>query len=83
MSGCRPAPAKTASVSFSPCAIQPAALGKTWSCTRWPGSSPSGQLYNLRVDPRETRSLYGGQPQIVKRLTKLLDKYREEGRSRP
>jgi arylsulfatase A-like enzyme len=44
---------------------------------------PSGQLYNLRVDPRETRNLYSEQPQIVKRLTKLLDKYREEGRSRP
>jgi arylsulfatase A-like enzyme len=44
---------------------------------------PTGQLYNLRVDPRETRNLYGEQPQIVERLTKLLGKYREEGRSRP
>jgi hypothetical protein len=44
---------------------------------------PKGQLYNLKSDPRETRNVYFENPVIVERLTRLLDKYRAEGSSRP
>jgi arylsulfatase A len=42
-----------------------------------------GQLYNMRQDPRETKNVYLDHPDIVKRLTALLQKYREAGRTRP
>jgi arylsulfatase A-like enzyme len=41
-----------------------------------------GQLYNLEKDPQETENLYQHEQEVVKRLTALLDRYREEGRSR-
>lgn len=44
---------------------------------------PEGQLYNLRQDPRETRNVYLDHPDIVKRLSALLQKYRDAGRTRP
>ncbi len=44
---------------------------------------PKGQLYNLKDDPMESQNLYSGHPEVVARLTSLLDRYREEGRSRP
>ena len=44
---------------------------------------PKGQLYNLKTDPRETRNVYAENPAIVAKLTKLLDRYRAEGSSRP
>ncbi len=43
---------------------------------------PRGQLYNLSDDPGETTNLWGEQPEIVDRLTKLLQQYKSEGRSR-
>jgi len=43
---------------------------------------PAAQLYNLRDDPSEEKNLYAAHPDIVKRLTALLEKYRAEGRSR-
>jgi arylsulfatase A len=46
-----------------------------------PGSP--GQLYNLAEDPGETRDLWKDRPEIVARLTALLDKYKKEGRSAP
>jgi arylsulfatase A len=42
-----------------------------------------GQLYNLDVDPGETKNLYFDQPQIVKELKALLDQSKASGRSRP
>jgi arylsulfatase A-like enzyme len=42
----------------------------------------AGELYNLREDPHEDRNLYGARPEVVARLTNLLDKYKKEGRSR-
>lgn len=42
-----------------------------------------GQLYNLASDPGETKNLYDSKPDIVKRLTALLEKYQREGHSRP
>ena len=46
-------------------------------------SLPAGQLYNIVQDFGETNNLYDKHPEIVKRLTALLDKYLEEGRSTP
>jgi arylsulfatase A-like enzyme len=42
-----------------------------------------GQLYNLDEDPKEKNNLWLQKPEIVKRLTALLDKYKADGRSRP
>jgi arylsulfatase A-like enzyme len=46
------------------------------------GDGPRGQLYNLADDPGETRNVWNEQPEIVERLTNLLQKYQNEGRSR-
>ena len=43
---------------------------------------PRGQLYNLNDDPGETTNLWSRQPEIVERLTKLLEKYKQDERSR-
>jgi len=43
---------------------------------------PAGQLYDLASDPKETRNLWAEHPEVVERLTALLDKYRRAGRSR-
>jgi arylsulfatase A-like enzyme len=44
---------------------------------------PKGQLYNLEDDLTESNNLWSTHPQIVERLTKLLEKYKEQGRTRP
>jgi arylsulfatase A len=44
---------------------------------------PQGQLYNLDDDPEEKHNLWLEKPEVVKRLTALLDKYKADGRSRP
>ncbi len=44
---------------------------------------PQGQLYNLEKDLAESDNLWSKHPEIVERLTALLDKYKLEGRSRP
>src|SRR5262245_51696725 len=41
----------------------------------------AGQLYNLKDDPGEQNNLWLRKPEIVARLTALLEKYRREGRS--
>jgi arylsulfatase A-like enzyme len=46
-----------------------------------PGDPP-GELYDMRTDPGETRDLYTERPDVVARLTKLLERWRSEGRSR-
>lgn len=43
---------------------------------------PEGELYNLRNDPHEDRDLYLEQPDVVDRLTALLEKWRTADRSR-
>lgn len=43
---------------------------------------PKGQLYNLAEDPTEKVDLYQKRPEIVARLHKLLNQYKETGRSR-
>jgi arylsulfatase A len=47
-----------------------------------PGEA-KGQLYNLDDDPREQKNLWLEKPEMVARLTALLDRYKREGRSRP
>ena len=46
-----------------------------------PGSP--GQLYNLDEDPAEQKNLFDKHPEIVRRLTALLEKYKAGGRSAP
>jgi len=47
-----------------------------------PQSGTPGQLYNLQEDPYEQNDLWDEHPQIVKRLAKLLKKYKKQGHSR-
>ncbi len=44
---------------------------------------PEGQLYNLSDDPGEQKDLWAEYPQIVKRLSDLLERYKQQGYSRP
>jgi len=44
---------------------------------------PKGQLYDIKADLAETNNLYDEHPDVVARLSKLLKKYRKEGRSAP
>ena len=44
---------------------------------------PEGQLYNLEDDPGETTNLYAERPDMVERLSALLDRYRTQEGSRP
>jgi arylsulfatase A len=44
---------------------------------------PKGQLYNLQEDLAESRNLWNEHPEIVERLTNLLEKYKQQGYSRP
>jgi len=44
---------------------------------------PQGQLYNLQDDPAEQNNLWLEKPEIVARLTALLEQYRQQGYSRP
>ena len=46
-------------------------------------SLPPGQLYNIVEDFAETNNLYHKHPDIVKRLTAVLDRCLAEGRSTP
>ena len=46
-------------------------------------SDPAGQLYDLATDPMEERNLYATHPEVIARLTTLLEHYKLEGRSRP
>jgi arylsulfatase A-like enzyme len=46
-------------------------------------TDPPGQLYNLAGDIGETKNLYAEKPEIVTRLTALLEKIKTKGRSRP
>jgi arylsulfatase A-like enzyme len=58
-----------------------------WSAPR-PGSPaakklPPAQLYDLSRDIGETNNLASAHPEVVERLTKLLEKYVNDGRSTP
>lgn len=44
---------------------------------------PQGQLYDLASDPAESDNVYQKHPDVVARLTALLDRYKEQGYSRP
>ena len=43
---------------------------------------PIGQLYNMKTDRAEQKNLYSQHPDIVKRMTDLLERYKSAGRSR-
>jgi arylsulfatase A len=42
-----------------------------------------GELYNLRNDLAQRHNLYGENPEVVRRLKALLEKYKTNGRSTP
>ena len=44
---------------------------------------PKGQLYDMKKDPGETTNVYKDHPEIVEKLTKLLARYKKDGRSTP
>jgi hypothetical protein len=44
---------------------------------------PAVQLYDLSNDAGETSNLQSSHPEVVSRLTQLLEKYVREGRSTP
>jgi len=44
---------------------------------------PKGQLYDLATDPYEKNNLYQRRPDIVNRLTAVLEKYERQGYTRP
>ena len=47
-----------------------------------PQPGTPGQLYNLQDDPYEQNDLWEEYPDIVERLTKLLEKYKKQGHSK-
>ncbi len=47
------------------------------------GGEPAGELFNMADDVAETTNLYDKRPEIVAKLTALLDKYKRQGYSRP
>jgi len=48
-----------------------------------PKPDSPGQLYNIAEDPKEENNLWDHHPEIIERLTALLERYKEEGRSAP
>jgi len=48
-----------------------------------PEPGTPGQLYDISKDPYEQNDLWEKRPDIVKRLTELLEKYKNQGHSRP
>jgi hypothetical protein len=44
---------------------------------------PKGQLYHIGKDPTEADNVWLQHPEIVGRLTALLEKYQRQGFSRP
>jgi hypothetical protein len=44
---------------------------------------PPVQLYDMSVDASERKNVCREHPQVVERLTRLLEKYKEQGYSRP
>ena len=44
---------------------------------------PKGQLYNLKDDPAEADNLWAKRQDVVNHLTNLLEKYNNQGHSRP
>ena len=58
-----------------------------WTNPRDPRAAAQGmppvQLYNLRMDPYETTNLQAKYPNVVWRLTRLLEEQIDRGRSTP
>ena len=48
-----------------------------------PKPGAPGQLYNLAEDPAEGKNLWDKHPEVVKRLSALLERYKQDGRSAP
>jgi arylsulfatase A-like enzyme len=48
-----------------------------------PKNGAPGQLYDMKNDPYERNNLFSKEPEVVQKLTQILDKYIEQGYSRP
>ncbi len=46
-----------------------------------PKPGTPGQLYNIETDPYETDDVFEQHPEVVKKLTALLEKFKSQGRS--
>jgi hypothetical protein len=46
-------------------------------------TDPPVQLYDMEEDASEKRNVCAEYPEVVERMTKQLEKYKREGRSRP
>ncbi len=57
-------------------------LPKPNRVTPSPGE-PIGQLYHLENDPAEKSNLYGEHPEIVTRMSTMLERYRASSQTRP
>ena len=44
---------------------------------------PPGQLYNIVADIGETNNVYADHPEVVETLGTLLERYKQQGFSRP
>ena len=51
--------------------------------SRTPPHRTPGQLYDLAADPAESRNLWSRHPDVVERLTGILERYQHTGRSAP
>ena len=54
-----------------------------WTRVKTQKTDPPGQLYDMTADPSEKKNLWRENPDVVKRLTALLEKYKKQGHSRP
>ena len=54
-----------------------------WTSVKAAKEDPPGQLYHLTDDPQEQDNLYNQRPEIVRQLTERLERYQQQGRSRP
>lgn len=48
----------------------------------YPREGAPGQLYDVESDPYETKNLWDERQDVVRRLAKLLAKYKNQGHSR-
>ena len=54
-----------------------------FSAYKVPENAPAGQLYNIIDDPKEEKNVYAQHPEIVEKLTRLLEQYKKTGRNAP
>ena len=69
-------------IFFYGCDVFPEGRAGWGSRSEW-RTPPGWELYDLEEDPKESRNRYDEHPEVVARLTALLQRYRKTGRSAP